>query len=170
MPDEFERHSRINGWEWGQNTPRSQARRAAAQVGETPGRKPKNTRTPKKQCTGSADGLHHGEPRLQRRYQKKAEPMPDLTCRWMARFYVLSDLNGLVYWNCYHNEYCTECGGKMADSMDERCPLFPGDPEQKKSAEKRTLELAEEQKKRRAVRIARNSPQGPQGYRKPKGA
>lgn len=173
MPDEFERHGRSSEKDWGRGPARSQARAAAAQAGEGPGKKPKNTKTPKKECTASPDGLHHGEPHKKRVYQKKDEPPPDLTCRWRPVYYIRRKPEAeprLAWWDCYHMEYCKPCGGKLEDSMGERCPDYPGSPGQKLQAEKQTLAWDEERRARgsRSARQLRRTPNGPQGYRKPR--
>lgn len=169
MPDEFERHGRSSELDWGPSPSRSVARRLAAQFGADGGRKPKNTRTPKKQCTASPDGLHRGEPRIKRVYRKKDEPEPILICRWKAYWYLPSAGKKLAWWDCCHNEYCKHCGGKMADTMSTRCPDYPGSAEQRARAEQHTLELDRERRARgRSARQIRKTPDGPQGYRKPK--
>jgi hypothetical protein len=168
MPDEFERHGRSSESAWGPYPSRSQARRQAAQIGEGAGRKPKNMKTPKKECTRSADGLHHGEPRMKQPYGKKDAPPPDLTCRWMGHYYVRSG-EELAWWNCNHMEYCKDCGNKMNDSMGKRCPSYPGDPEQRARAEQHTRDLQREREARAIPEWKRRKiPNGPQGYRKPR--
>lgn len=171
MPDEFERHGRSKEENWNGGPSRSDARRRAAQTGEDEGRKPRSTRSDKKQCTGSPDGKHHGEGRLRQVYRKEGEPELDMTCRWMGYYYIpsASSGRGLAWWNCHHIEYCTECGGKVSESMDRRCPDYPGDPEQKARAEQNSLQWDRE-RQARAVRAARKParPAGPLGYRKPK--
>lgn len=171
MPDEFERHARTSGDGYGGSPSRSQARRAAVQADTGAGRKPKNTMTLKKQCTGSSspDGLHHGEPRITRGYQRKNESAPDRTCRWSPKYWVSRDETELSWWNCFHQEYCMHCGGKMNDTMGQRCPEFPGTSEKKAAAEQLTLEWQKEREARRpSSRQIRKTPNGPQGYRKPK--
>jgi hypothetical protein len=172
VPDEFTRHGRGDGSGWAESQPpRSQSRAAAAAHGETPGRKPKNVRTPKKECTASPDGMHHGEPRLPPALGKNVKPRQ---CKWMPYFTwrrLRKPDSPAARWSCYHMEYCRHCNNKMNDTMDERCPAFPGDPEQKKLAEQETARRIEEMNNAPVPEWKRRKiPDGKQSYRKRKGS
>jgi hypothetical protein len=66
-------------------------------------------------------------------------------------------------------EYCKDCSGKMEDSMGARCPDYPGDSRQRQQAEEQTITWERERAARgRSAREIRKTPDGPQGYRKPR--
>jgi hypothetical protein len=171
MPDQFDRHGRPSGWDWPvSQPPRSQTRAAAAAVGESGGGKWKNVITPKKECTASADGMHHGEAVLPIGYGTRKKPAKPFVCEWKSRSWRARGDETLAWWSCHHIEYCTECGNKMEIGMGSRCPSYPGSPEQKASAEQKTLEL---EAKNAAAPIPawrkKKIPNGRQSFRRKKG-
>jgi len=158
MPDPYERHSRSR-WEWGSPGSRSQERAAAAQDD------PAKTRTPGKKdpdlCKGQHwKGPHLGEVILVVPVFPRQGKTPE--CGWRIQ----SWRDESIYWSCYHEEHCRECGKVLRISLSrQECPLY----REITPAERKVLEEElEASRERRAKWRVHRRPviKGPQGYRK----
>jgi hypothetical protein len=157
MPDPYERHGRATGGDvWGPNPSRRQTRAAAA--AEPEGKRPPGKKDPNLCKAAHWKGLH--QPRLRiRQYGRQR-----LQCRWGTSW-----ASDKPTWHCVHEEFCTGCGKILRAGIPAgECPDFR--PITKAEQDAIDLEI----ERYTAVRVSRARRRavinGPQGYRKRKGA
>ena len=160
MPDPFERHG-SNKWEWGTSPSRSQQRREAA-VKSDP-EPPKKGRNKSKNtalwCRGKEGVPHRETLKMYSHYNRS-------TCGWHP-LWDRRSRDFEVGWWCGHQAVCAECGRIIEDRIPvERCPRYPGTPEEKKATELRLVKTREEYEARMAKYRRKPPITGPQHYRK----
>lgn len=167
MPQEHDRHAQSK-WEWGSEPSRSAQRAAAAAEPDrrTPGRKDR-----RRWCRGKPGAEHVPELTVVSSFTPRGQPG---SCYWAPRYYARRGSPPLseqpVSWSCVHRETCAACGKVLRERCDlktEECPLYPGDPAQRRAAEAKAAEWAGA----RPIKPWRRKPppDGPSHYRRPRG-